>query len=302
MRYFVAGLITLGVLVPAIADPGFAVLQLSAGARAAALGQATTALIDPAAASSNPAALGSGQATALSHTEWIGDVRHEHASTTWGSVEGSRYAVEMLLSHVGDLERRLGPTAQPTGQFGVYEWTAGLAWSRPLGEKLRAGINAKYARQSIDTESASGGAVDLGLHYGDGPWWIGAALRNLGGMSALSREATDLPVQLRLGGAAVRGPLLFSTDLHWTRDVDTSLHTGAEFRVRPNLLLRAGYQSADTHDVSLGLAVLTGPWRVDYAYVPFADGLGQAHHISLLWFGLGSGLGSELGSELESRR
>ena len=132
LGHIVAGLISLGALVPASAEPGFAVLQLDAGARAAALGQATTALIDPATASSNPAALVSGQSAALSHTEWIGDVRHEHASSTWGSVEGGRYAVEMLLSHTGDLERRTGPTAQPLGQFGIYEWTAGVAWSRPV--------------------------------------------------------------------------------------------------------------------------------------------------------------------------
>ena len=263
--------------------PGFAVLQLDAGARASALGQATTALVDPLAAAVNPAALVGGRAAALSHTEWIGDIRHEHASTMWGRDDGSRYAAEVLLSHTGDLERRLGPTTQSLGQFGVYEWTAAVAWSRPVGENLRAGINAKYARQSIDTESASGGAVDLGMHYGDGPWWIGAALRNLGSMSKLGTEATELPLQLRLGGATVRGPLLMSTDVHWTRDVATSFHAGAEFRVRRELLLRAGYQSADTRDVSLGLGVFSGPWLVNYAYVPFTDGLGQAHHISLVW-------------------
>ena len=58
---------------------------------------------------------------------------------------------------------------------------------------------------------------------------------------------------------------------------------GAECRVRSSLVLRGGYQSADTRDVSLGLGVITGAWRVDYAYVPFGDGLGQAHRVSLVW-------------------
>lgn len=271
---------------PAVAGPGFAFLQLGAGARAAALGDATTALVDPQAAAANPAALLPGRSAAFSHTEWVGDIRHEHATSTWGD-EGGTYAVDVRLSHAGDLERRVGPTSRSLGEFGVYEWTAGITLARPLGERLRAGMSAKFARQSIDAESASGGALDVGLHYGAGPWWIGVAARNLGRMSDLDREATDLPLQLRLGGATVRGPLLLSTDLHWTRDVATSLHMGAEFRVNPRLVLRAGYQSADTRDVSLGLGVFTGAWRVDYAYVPFGDGLGQAHRVSLVWSGDG---------------
>jgi hypothetical protein len=268
---------------PASADPGFAILQLGVGARAAALGEATTALVDAQASASNPAAVGGGRSAALSHTEWIGDVRHEHAVTTWGSHDSDAFAADVLLSHAGDLERRLGPTSQPLGEFGVYEWTAGASWSRPLSRRLRAGVSARYARQSIDTESASGAAVDLGLHYGTGPWWLGVAARNLGRMSNLDREATDLPLQLRLGGAVVRGPLLLSTDLHWTRDVTTSVHLGTEFRVRPRLVLRGGYQSGDGRDASLGLGVFTGDWRVDYAYLPFGDGLGQAHRVSLVW-------------------
>lgn len=272
-------------VLPAIADPGFPVLQLGAGARAAALGQATTALVDSEAAAANPAALLAGRSTALSHTEWIGDVRHERASTSWGETGSSAYSVDVLLSHTGGLERRVGPTIEPLGEFGVYEWTAGLSWARPLNEKLRAGIGAKYARQSIDTESASGAAVDLGLHYCDGPWWIGAAARNLGRMSKLDRQATDLPLQLRLGAASVRGPLLLSSDVHWTRDVDTSLHVGAEFQVRPRLVLRTGYQSTDTRNASLGLGIFAGSWQVDYAYVPFGDDLGRAHRVSLIWTG-----------------
>jgi hypothetical protein len=278
-------LASLAIALPATAEPGFAILQLGASARAAALAEATTALVDAAAAATNPAALPSGRSVALSHTEWIGDIRHEHASTTWGKPEGSAYAVDVLLSHTGGLERRLGPTSQPLGEFGVYEWTAGLSWARPLGEQLRAGVTAKYARQSIDDRSAAGAAIDLGLHYGEGPWWIGAAARNLGRMSNLDQEATDLPVQLRFGGATVRGPIMLSGDLHWTREVDTSLHVGAEFRARPRLLLRAGYQSADSRDVSLGLGLFTGLWQIDYAYIPYGDGLGQAHRVSLVWSG-----------------
>ena len=51
------------------------------------------------------------------------------------------------------------------------------------------------------------------------------------------------------------------------------------------LVLRAGYQTADTRGVSLGLGVDTGIWGLDYAFVPFADGLGDGHQLSLVWGG-----------------
>lgn len=267
------------------AEPGFGVLQLGAGARAAALGDATTALADAGGAASNPAALPAGSSTSVSHTEWVGDIRHEHATTNWGDIDGSRFALGVLLSHAGNLERRLGPSVQSLGDFGVYEWTAGLAWSRPISARLRAGVNAKYVRQSIDTDAASGGAVDLGLHYRDNLWALGVAARNLGRMSDLAQQATQLPLQLQVGGSTMRGPLWISSDLRWTRDGDTSLHAGVEFRVRPSLVLRTGYQTSDTRSVSLGVGVFSGPWRVDYAYLPFSGGLGQAHRVSLVWHG-----------------
>lgn len=266
------------------ADPGFAFLRLAAGARAAAMGDATTALTGAESAAANPAALPDGRAGTLSHTEWIGDIRHEHGATSWPALGGA-LAADVRVSHTGDLERRVGPSTDPVGSFGVYEWTAGLTYRRSLQPGLQAGLSTRFARQSIDADAASGAAFDVGLLYGDGPWWVGAAVRNLGSLSDLGQQPTDLPLQVRVGGALLRGAALLSGDVHWTRDVETSLHVGAEFRVRRHLLLRAGVQTADTRDVSLGLGVPVGPWRVDYAYVPFSDGLGQAHRVSLVWSG-----------------
>lgn len=269
------------------AEPGFAVLQSGAGARAAALGDATTALMDAAGAATNPAALPPGTTSTISHTEWIADIRHEHISAGWGTEDGNRYAVGVLLSHSGGLERRLGPSIEPLGDFGVYEWTADAAWSRPLNANLRAGINAKFVRQSIDTDAASGGAVDLGLHYQGKAWMVGVAARNIGRMNELAQQATPLPLQARVGAGYLRGPLWISSDVHWTRDGDAGFHAGSEFRVRHGLVLRGGYQTGDTRNMSLGVGVLAGLWRIDYAYLPFSDGLGQAHRVSLMWHGAG---------------
>ena len=280
-----AVLIALGACwMPAVlaADSGMGFLRQGAGARSAALAGASTALSDPSAASLNPAALAEGASAVLSHTEWIGGMRHEQAAALWTRAAGDVAALDVRLAHAGGLERRLGPSRDPLGEFGLYEWTAGAAWSRPWGDRLRTGVGAKVVRQSIDVEAASGVAADLGLLYGTGRWWLGAALRNLGRMNELGREATELPLQARLGAALVRGPLMAAADVGTTRGSGAGLHLGAEWRPSPRLVLRTGYGTSDTRKLTFGVGVSVHPWQLDYAFLPFGDGLGRAHRVSLV--------------------
>ena len=264
------------------ADSGLGFLRQGAGARAAALGGAATALSDPAAASLNPAALAPVRSAVLSHTEWIGGMRHEQAAVLWPRAAGDVLALDVRMAHAGGLERRLGPTREPLGEFGLYEWTAGAAWSRPWGERLRLGMGGKLVRQSIDVEAASGLAVDLGLLYGRGPWSFGAALRNLGRMNELDREATELPLQARVGAALARGPLTAAADVGTSRDAGASLHLGAEWSLSPRLVVRTGYGTAGTGNLAFGMGLSARLWRLDYAFLPFGDGLGEAHRVSLV--------------------
>ena len=263
------------------ADSGLGFLRQGAGARSAALGGAGAALFDPSAASLNPAALEPARSV-LTHGEWIGGMRHEQAAVLWRRAAGDVVALDVRLAHAGGLERRVGPSRDPLGKFGLYEWTAGAAWSRPWGESLRTGIAVKGVRQSIDVEASSGLAADLGLVYGTGPWRFGAALRNLGRMNALDREATELPLQARLGAALVRGPLMAAADAATTRGSGASLQVGAEWRLSPRLVLRTGYGTAGGGNPAFGAGVSVRLWQLDYAYLPFGDRLGAAHRVSLV--------------------
>ena len=47
------------------------------------------------------------------------------------------------------------------------------------------------------------------------------------------------------------------------------------------LALRLGYQTADNRGLSGGMRIRVRSWSVDYAYMPFSDGLGQAHQLGL---------------------
>ena len=267
------------------AGTGLGFLRQDAGARSAALGGAATALTDPSAASLNPAALAPGAAAVLSHTEWIGGMRHEQAAALWTRAAGDVLALDVRLAHAGGLERRLGPTRDPLGEFGLYEWTAGSAWSRLWGERLRTGIGAKVVRQSIDVEASAGLAADLGLLYGSGPWRLGAAVRNLGRMNALDREATELPLQARLGAALARGALTAAADAAASRGTGASLHLGAEWRLSPRLVVRTGYGTPASGSLAFGLGLTARPWQLDYAFLPMGDGLGAGHRVSLVMRG-----------------
>ena len=278
----ILAVVTLIAASPVAAAPGFAFLRLGEGARDAALGEASVALSSYTADAANPAALATGQqAVTFSHTEWIEQIRHEYVGALFHRGDDV-VAVSARLSHSDDLERRTGATLEPEGKFGVYEWTAGAAWSRQLATHLRAGAGIRFVRQSIFDEAASGAHADVGLLYETAGWNIGAAVRNVGTTTNLDQAATDLPLQMRLGAARRQGPMLLAAAGHMT-DGELDLHAGVEWQAVDRLLLRDGYDSGDTRGLSYGAGFEMAPWRLDYAYLPFGDGLGPAHRFSLRW-------------------
>ncbi len=269
---------------PSVADTtGLPFLRLASNARVSALGEAGTALLDGQAFATNPAALSPSRARVfgVTHSEWIQQIRHEYVNAAWKRPSGA-VGLAVLVSHVDELERRVQPSVNPLGTFGVSEWVAGITANRDLTSRLRAGATARFVRQSVFTENAAGGAVDLGLLYRAGPsWLLGAALNNLGTLSRLDREGTDLPLQIKVGNVVTRSDWLVSTDAQWARGSGGSLHLGMEWAPHPGFALRSGYQTSDTRHFSFGTGVASGGWHLDYTFVPFRDDLGDAHRLSL---------------------
>lgn len=278
MRLLLAVLLALPVTLSATGLPS---LRLSGGARAAALAEAVTALPD--AQALNPAALQShGQSAAFSHATWMKGTRQDYLHLAWARGQ-SVWGLSGQLWQTDDLERRTGPSTTPLGYFGVYEGAAGLSYARRM-DRLRVGLRLNVIRQSISTDNASGAGADFGLIYAiDSRLHFGASLRNLGSMGKLNSQATDLPLEARLG-AAYTGltDLLITIEAQQARDGDFTFHLGAEYRPGERLRLRTGYQNAENRNLSAGLGLVTGRWIIDYAYVPFSSGLGDAHRITLV--------------------
>ena len=264
---------------------GFPFLRISAGARSASLAEAVTAVTDADPFAINPATLESqaGRYLGFSHSEWIQDIGHDEVSATsrFGSTD---IGVAAQLFRADGLESRVGPTRDSLGDFGVYEWAVGVSAARDLGLHLRCGVAFKLVRQSIFADAAGGGALDFGLLYRLSELWrLGMAVRNLGTVSRLDRESTDLPRQLRVGATCdLTDRLMLSADSqHNEGSESTSVHIGVQWHSVERLTLRGGYQTAENRSVSAGFGLALDRWLVDYAYLPFESDLGAAHRFSI---------------------
>lgn len=282
----VAGLLASLAIPPAtdLAAAGLPMLLLNSGSRGAALGDAMAAVPDVDAASANPAALAApgGRALALGHTAWIQDVQISNLalnSTTGRTVWG----VAARLFQADDLERRTGPSMQPVGYFGVYEGAINLVLAHAWRPRVRLGASVLAIRQTVASEAANGAAVDLGVLCRIRPdLQLGLAARHLGRMGELSQTATELPLTITGGMSFSALPrTLLSLQAQQARDAGLTLHAGVELALEQGLVVRAGYQTADSRGLSGGLGIKLGAWNLDYAYVPFDSGLGQAHRLGL---------------------
>lgn len=273
-------LVALLTLPTALAAAGLPSLRQSGGAYAAALAGAGTALLN--AQALNPAARQSrGRNVAFNHQVSIQNIRQNHLHLTQARGR-STWGLSAQLLHDSGLERRTGPSAEPLGHFGVYEGAVGLSYAHKL-ERTRLGLQLKFIRQSIFTQNASGLAADFGLVFDlAARLRLGATVRNLGRMNRLDRRETDLPLEARFGVAFIgRTDLLVAVEAQKARGDDLTLHLGGEYRAGEHLRLRAGYQSTENRSLAAGLGLVGKHWIIDYAYLPFGAGLGDAHWVSL---------------------
>jgi hypothetical protein len=308
MKHFLTAtvLAALLALLPAPAradDPGLTVLnflklELGAGSRAAALGEAYTAVVDDATATYwNPAGLlGIQRNDALgSHNEWIQDLRHEFVS--FGAHRG-RHAVGLsfLGLYTDDIEEREAETGEFLGHFGFSDNAFSLSYAFQVVPTLGVGGTFRYVWESVvgtsvDDFSMNGTAFDIGATWTTPLTGVTAAgvLRNLGGKVSYDFEGAqdfDLPTTLQ-GGVAYRredlagGALVIAADVAAARGDDATAHLGAEYAYHGQFLFDAGYRAGfDNQNVSFGVGYQKGI-RAHYAFTPIYNDLGNSHRFSL---------------------
>lgn len=288
------------------AESGFAFLRLPVSARASGLGESGVSFLESASALQyNPAGLAddAGAATstapwgvagdaALSHHEAFGDLRQDAVIVRLGKgIEAFGAAFNTLYSEGID---EVDPVGNPTGTFGLSDFLVEGSYARSFGAGWRAGASLGYVSERVSSEKAGTWCARLGARWDPrsiAGLSLGVAVRNLGGeasftVDGIEGESVSLPLTVQ-GGASYRhalgsaSALRVAAEARQARDDDATGHLGAEFSWQ-SLALRAGARlGTDVGDFTAGLGVATGGFRLDYAFMPSGEDIGDSHRIEL---------------------
>ncbi|MGH7496462.1 MAG: PorV/PorQ family protein [bacterium] len=271
---------------------GLAFLKIGVGSRAAALGEAYTALADePAAIYWNPAGLSSASGTqlAFTHLSWLENINHDFIAVSFPGF-GGKLGLAFTMQSIPDIELRDKPSAVPVSTLDARDLALALAYARPLNPRLDVGLSVKYLYEKIYLESASGFALDFGANW-QTPipnLRLGASLQNIGSMAALVNESITLPSLLRVGGAFGypnrAGFTIATLALDHLTYFQGGSYSSAGVEISPlkEIALRAGFQfNRENRGMSAGFGTSLSRYQLDYGYAAFGEELGQTHRFSL---------------------
>jgi hypothetical protein len=294
---------TMFLVAPAHAgDPGTAVftfLKIGTDARSTAMGGAMTGLADGlGAATYNPAslALAAPREVTASYVNWVLDIQGGSLAGAWAVGEKGRLGISAQYLDYGNFDSRdaEGNTAP---DFGASDLALGLSYAASFGQNISAGITGRFISESIDNESMTGMAADLGLLYefSDQRTRFGAAVRNLGGQTKAYANGAkeDLPIVLAAGASHhLRGtPILASVEVLKPSDDDVGGAFGVEVAATRQFSLRGGFNtlagkiktgsnSDKLAGISIGAGFQTDRLGVDYAFATHSE-LGDAHRFTI---------------------
>ena len=290
-------------VVPAFAgDPGttvFNFLKIGTDARSISMGGAMTGLADGlGAATYNPASIAQAapREVAISYVNWVLDIQGGSLAGVWGIGEKSRLGISAQYLDYGDFDSRdaEGNTAP---DFSASDLALGLSYAAAFSPNFSAGVTGRFISESIDNESMTGMAADLGVLYefADRRTRLGAAVRNLGGQTKAYAGGAkeDIPTILAAGGShQLRGtPVRASVEVLKPSDDDLGGAFGVEVAATRQFSLRGGFNTlagkikTDSNSdklagLSIGAGFQTERLGIDYAFAAHSE-LGDAHRFTL---------------------
>lgn len=266
-------------------------LKIGAGARAIGMGGAQVAMTgDISSIYWNPAALsrmsGPSELT-FNHVSWLADINYDFAAGVLPIGELGIFGLSVISLRVPEDIVRTEEYPDGDGR----KWDASsiaiqLSYARNLTERFSIGVNAKFVREAIWSESASGVAFDVGTLYISEikGLSIGASISNFGTQMRLDgrdlyfntnpdgsfgigpnnvasesrTEAYDMPLTFRIGVAM---DFYQSEDFRATAAVDAThpndnteyVNSGLELSWREIIYGRVGYKSLFLRDSEQGL-------------------------------------------------
>jgi hypothetical protein len=278
----------------AAGSTGATFLELGIGPRAAALGNAYTALSDDVYGMYfNPSGIATieRQEMGFAHNTLILDLDYNYLAYAYPLRGGGTIALSGIYVDLGVVDRREvgagGASTASLGSAAGHDFSFSGTYARTLSNFLDVGATFKVINETLDNFSANAVAIDLGAKWRPPVpgLTIGVSISNLGSSLKFVRSNDELPITLRAGAAYKTPSRRFglSGDVVYTKNQDLEGGIGAEFWIWPeHFVVRGGANSQN--DAGSGATVGAGfHWKdvaVDYAYVPFGE-LGDQNLISV---------------------
>lgn len=283
------------------------ILDIGAGPRPMALGEAYAGLADDAyAARYNPAGLAGlrRQEAAFAYNRHLEGVAQQEAHYALPTGRFGTFAVSASSLKVDPFDG-FDADDQPADAVSAQDLTVGAHYAFSAGP-LMAGVGGKFLDSRLADARARGAAWDAGALYQFDAWTrLGLSAANVGQSLKYDSESSPLPRVLRLGASSRldlpgKISLLLTAQGSLPADRGPYPSAGLEFTREELFAIRAGYsgrlEAGQGWSVGAGLKLIQNgrSWysysyyspsmpdvEVDYAFVPMAA-MGDTHRIGLL--------------------
>jgi len=241
-------------------------LKIGVGARAAAMGDAFTAVADDSTSLYwNPAGLAKMEKGQLSATYnmWFAGINQGYLGMGLPLSIGGVAAGCVNYIDMGDFDGR-DEAGNPTGTFTASALNYQLGYANRVGEKFMWGISAGLVQDTIADDIKSTYAANFGLLFETSESLsLGLALQNIGGQLG----GDPLPFLAKIGMAYTWKSLLLAVDIAKPTDNDLYYGAGIEWWIMDGIALRAGYKTNQDigEGLTAGLGFDKGKIRFDYA-------------------------------------
>ena len=276
---------------------GFQFLKIGLGARESGLGEAAAALTNDANAvfwNVGALPLAGEQQAAFSHNEWLVGSALDALVV---AVPLGSYSVGVSVARFGiePFEETTVLAPDGTGRMvDAGDFLLGVAGARRFTDRLTIGVQAKYVRETLDTDAFSNVLFDVGALYYTGfrDLRLAFTLQHFGPDVAGLRQDFRTPLLFRVAAAddlavGEQARLRAAVELVHPTDNEEWVQGGVEIELLDVLALRGGYRmNVDEGAWSVGAGVSPPPVgrfgvRADYAYVPYGDLLGATHRFTV---------------------